>query len=262
MPTSEHPILDPARRPVAGHRGNRAHAPENTLESFAQAVALGVDALEFDVRLTADGVAVVHHAPTVDRTTDGSGPVAAMTLAELRRLDAGARFTADGGRTFPWRGRGVRVPTLDEVLEEFADVPLLIELKTPLAQQAVHRAIERHAAAAHCVPASSFDAALEVCREAGLAYGGSAREISRLYFRTACRLAAPAARYALLAVPLRHRGLTVPTRRFLRAAHALGRPVHVWTVDDPAVARALWDRGAAGVVTNRPGLMVQARARG
>jgi glycerophosphoryl diester phosphodiesterase len=249
-------------RLVIGHRGAPADAPENTLESFRLALAQGADALELDVHLSADGVPVVIHDPDLHRTTDREGRVAALTVAELRAADAGARYTPDAGRTFPWRGRGVRVPTLDEVLEEFAGVPLLIELKTPLAQQAVHRAIERHAAAAHCVPASSFDAALEACREAGVAYGGSAREISRLYFRVACRLAAPAARYALLAVPLRHRGLTVPTRRFLRAAHALGRPVHVWTVDDPAVARALWDRGAAGVVTNRPGLMVQARARG
>jgi glycerophosphoryl diester phosphodiesterase len=253
------PLLRFDGRLVIGHRGAAADAPENTLESFRLALAQGADALELDVHLSADGVPVVVHDPDLRRTTDRPGRVAALTARELQAADAGARFTPDRGRTFPWRGRGLRIPTLDEVLEELADVPLLVELKTPRAQHAVQRTIERHAAAARCVPASAFDAALEVFRAAEVRYGGSAREISRLYFGTACRLAPPAARYALLAVPLRHRGLVVPTRWFLRAARALGRPVHVWTVDDPAVARALWRRGAAGVVTNRPGAMVEAR---
>ena len=105
-------LLDPRARPVIGHRGNRAHAPENTVESLREAVALGVDAVEFDLRVSRDGVLVVMHDETLGRTTDGSGPVALRTVAELKRLDAGARFTPDGGRTFPWRGRGVSVPDL------------------------------------------------------------------------------------------------------------------------------------------------------
>ena len=83
-------LLDPHARPVIGHRGNRAHAPENTLESLRQAVALGVDAVEFDLRVTARRRAVVIHDETLDRTTDGSGPLALRTVTELRGLDAGA----------------------------------------------------------------------------------------------------------------------------------------------------------------------------
>jgi glycerophosphoryl diester phosphodiesterase len=83
-------LLDPLARPVIGHRGNRAHAPENTLESFLEALALGADALEFDLQLSRDGQLVVFHDATLERTTDGHGAVEQHTLAELQRLDAGA----------------------------------------------------------------------------------------------------------------------------------------------------------------------------
>jgi glycerophosphoryl diester phosphodiesterase len=254
------PLLAFDRRLVIGHRGAAAEAPENTIEGFRLALAQGADALELDVHLSAEGVPVVIHDPDLRRTTDRTGAVAALTLAELQAADAGARFTPDGGRTFPWRGRGVRVPTLDEVLRALPQAPLLIELKTVAAQHAVRRMIEAHGAGSRCIPASALDAALDAFRAGAARYGASAREIARLYFGTACGLPLPAARYAMLAVPLRHRGLPVPTGWFLRAARALGCPVHVWTVDDPAQARALWSRGAAGVVTNRPGAMVRARA--
>ena len=256
------PLLDFDGRLVIGHRGAAAEAPENTLESFRLALAQGADALELDVHLSADGVPVVVHDPDLRRTTDRDGLVAALTVAELQAADAGARFSADGGRTFPWRGRGVRIPTLDEVVRELADVPLLIELKTVACQEPVRRVLERHRATARCVPASALDAALESFRAAGIRYGASMNEIARLYFGTACGLAPARPRFALLAVPHRHRGLTVPTGWFLRAARRLGVPVHVWTVDDPRLARTLWARGAAGIVTNRPGALVEARARG
>src|SRR5664279_6406052 len=110
-------LLDPHAKLVIGHRGNRAHAPENTLESLREAVALGVDAVEFDLRVSRDGALVVMHDETLDRTTNGSGPVALRTVAELGSLDAGARFTRDAGHTFPWRGRGATVSTFEEVIE-------------------------------------------------------------------------------------------------------------------------------------------------
>ena len=99
------------------HRGASASAPENTLEAFRLAVESGAGGLEFDVHMTSDGEIVVLHDPTVDRTTDGTGPVSGMSLAEVRRLDAGYRFASEGAN--PYRGKGVRVPTLAEVLREF-----------------------------------------------------------------------------------------------------------------------------------------------
>ncbi len=99
-------LLDPAAKLVIAHRGNSAFFPENTLEAFQQGMALGADALEFDVRLSRDGRAVVIHDATLERTTNGSGAVSALTLGELQRLDAGHRFTRDGGSTFPFAGAG------------------------------------------------------------------------------------------------------------------------------------------------------------
>ena len=96
-----HPLLDPDKRPIVGHRGNPAYAPENTMESFRQALAAGAECVELDVRLSADGVAVVMHDPTVDRTTNLSGAVASISAEQSRSADAGARFTRDEGRTFP-----------------------------------------------------------------------------------------------------------------------------------------------------------------
>ena len=124
-----HALLDPARRIVIGHRGAAAEAPENTLSSFTRALSAGADALELDVRVTADGVPVVIHDPTLDRTTDRAGAVASLSVQEVRAADAGARFTPDGGASLPFRGQGVTVPTLAEVLQRFPGTPLVVELK-------------------------------------------------------------------------------------------------------------------------------------
>ena len=103
--------------------------PENTLHAFEGAAALGADVIETDVRSTSDGVLVVFHDATVERTTDGVGSVARMTLAELKRLDAGYRWSPDGGRTFPLRGRGLSVPTLEEVFERLPGMRFNVEPK-------------------------------------------------------------------------------------------------------------------------------------
>lgn len=113
---------------VFGHRGAAALAPENTLPSFALAQALGAPYLELDVRATRDGAVVVIHDATVDRTTDGSGPVAELSFSRLERLDAGYRFSLDG-TSFPYRGQGVRVPRLEQVLRQFPGACLNIEIK-------------------------------------------------------------------------------------------------------------------------------------
>jgi len=97
---------------VIAHRGGAGLRPENTLAAFQHAAQLGADVLEMDLRVAADGAIVVMHDATVERTTDGAGAVASLKLAELKRLDAGYRWSPDGGATFPYRGRGVRVPAL------------------------------------------------------------------------------------------------------------------------------------------------------
>ena len=253
------PLLDLAARPVIAHRGSSAEAPENTLPAFEAAVQRGADAVELDVRLTADGAPVVIHDATLDRTTDRVGPVRGFTLAELRTVDAGARFTTDGDRTHPQRGKGHQIPTLGEVLWTFPGLPLLVEIKEPEAQDAVRRVLVQESATERCVVASEHDAALRAFDEAPFARGASGSEIAALYWAAMLRRRAPAVRYRLLSVPRRHRGLRVPTRAFVAAARARGCPVHVWTVDSQPEATKLWERGVAGIVTNRPGVIIEAR---
>ena len=253
------PLLDLSARPVIGHRGASGLAPENTLPAFELAIRQGADALELDVRLTRDGAAVVIHDATLERTTDRSGLVLAHTLAELRMADAGARFTLDRGRSFPFRGTGVRIPTLAEVLWAFPKVPVLIEVKEPEVQEAVRRVLLQEDAAGRCVPVSEHGAALQVFREAPFASGACGGDIAQLYWAVMFRRRLPRAGYRFLSVPHRHRGLPVPTSRFVAAAGSLGCPVHVWTVNDAATARRLWARGVAGIVTNFPQVVRDAR---
>jgi glycerophosphoryl diester phosphodiesterase len=253
------PLLDLSARPIIAHRGASGSAPENTLPAFELAVRQGAHAIELDVRLTADRVPVVLHDATLDRTTSGRGPLASLTLAQLQAFDAGARFTTDRGQTFPFRGSGVPVPTLAEVLRAVPGMPMLVEIKEPAAQEAVRRVLLEEDAVGRCVLASEHHAALAVFREPPFVVAASGREIGALYRAALFRRVPERVSYRTLSVPERYRGLRVPSRNFVAAARGLGCPVHVWTVDDPAAARRLWAAGVAGIVTNVPGPMREAR---
>jgi glycerophosphoryl diester phosphodiesterase len=138
-------------------------------------------------------------------------------------------------------------------------MPVLLEIKEPEAQEAVRKVLLQEDAAERCVVASEHQAALRAFEGAPFARGASGAEISALYWAALLGRRQSAAGYRLLSVPERYRGLTVPTRRFVAAARALGCPVHVWTVDRPAAARRLWRGGVAGIVTNTPQALVEAR---
>jgi glycerophosphoryl diester phosphodiesterase len=250
-----HSLLDLGARPIIAHRGASGERPENTLVSFERAVELGADALEFDVRLTADREVVVMHDPTLDRTTDFSGPARVRRLAELRGADAGFRFTPDHGATYPFRGRGIRVPTLGEVLDRFPSMPILLELKEVAGQERVRELIERHGAGGRCVIASEHDDALEVFRGGRFLLAASGREIFRFWCASVLSGGAPPVKYQALSVPKRHRLLPVVTPRFLANARRLGLPVHVWTINAPRTAQQLWRQGVNGIITNWPGRM-------
>jgi glycerophosphoryl diester phosphodiesterase len=235
---SVNPLLDPAARPVIAHRGASADAPENTMAAFELALRQGADALELDVRLSRDGVPIVLHDPTLDRTTPLRGPAAAHTAGELR---------------------SARVPSLADVLSAFPRTPLLIDLKEAAAQLAVRELLLSHSAVERCVVAGEDPAVLRGFRGTAFATGACRTDIAWLYGRAAFRLPPRRVGYRLLSVPLQYRGLPVPTRWFLRAAGRLGCPVHVWTVDAPALARQLWSQGVAGILTNKPGVIRAAR---
>jgi glycerophosphoryl diester phosphodiesterase len=254
-------LLDPTRRLVVGHRGNRAHAPENTLESFSQAIGLGVDALELDVQLSRDGEPVVMHDLTLERTTDGRGPVRDRTVRELERLDAGARFSPDGGRSFPYRGRGIAVPRLEEVLaltQERA-LPLIVELKTVEAAGPVLALLARTKALPRVLVGSFLDAALRPFQREGVPVSGAARALARLYVPAVLGRRPASLPFQAMCVPRFHRGLPLPVAALTRVMRAVGGTSHVWTVNDPARARRLWAAGVTGIISDDPAAILRAR---
>jgi glycerophosphoryl diester phosphodiesterase len=254
---TNHPLLDLERRRVVAHRGGAALRPENTLEAFENGVAVGADALELDVHLSRDGVVVVCHDESVDRTTNGRGPVSGFTADDLGSLNAGYRFGEAEG--FPFRAHGCRVPRLREVLECFT-VPLIIELKgrnLDLAAAAVEEV--RRAGALGRVCFGSFSVALleeaRACGEDVVTSAGTEEIRQALTWSYLANLP-PRRAYQAFQVPETHGVRRVVSRRFLRAA-ARGRvPVHVWTVNDPADMRRLLEWGVGALITDRPDLGV------
>jgi glycerophosphoryl diester phosphodiesterase len=254
-------LLDPAAKLVIAHRGNSAFYPENTLESFRQGMALGADALEFDVRLSSDGEAVVIHDPTLDRTTDGTGAVSALTTGELQRLDAGHRFTRDGGRTFPFRGRGFTIPTLESVLSAFPGVHMVVEIKTREASAEAMRLLAGAGAAGRCLIGSFDEEAIAPFRGTPFAHSGSRRELIRLYARALAPGGPSRLPYQALAIPPWFKGIPLPVMRLARMARRAGATTHVWTVDDPVRARRYWAGAVNGIITNDPGTILSSAPR-
>jgi glycerophosphoryl diester phosphodiesterase len=244
---------------VFGHRGAAGVAPENTLVSFRRARDDGADVLELDVHGTADGEIVVLHDPTLERTTDGAGSVAAMPFAEVARLDAGFHFTPGGGRTFPFRGRGVRIPRLADLIAEFPNVPLNIEIKqeNPSIVDAVVALLR--AARTHVVLAAEHDVIMGAIRRAApdmatsLATGEVAAFIGALHQGATPLLPAGA---VALQIPPRFGAVELVTRETIAAAHALGAEVHVWTINETGEMRRLLALGCDAVMSDFP-----ARAR-
>jgi glycerophosphoryl diester phosphodiesterase len=245
------------------HRGASDMAPENTIEAFRLAVEAGAGGLELDVHMTRDGHIVVIHDATVDRTTSGSGAVSEMTLHELRKLDAGHNFRPDGGPTRAYRGRGVRVPTLGEVLEEFPGVAVNIDIKagTPGIEETVFGVLREANALRRAIVVSTPHATVKRFRKVSgghVSTGGSKWEIGIFYLLSRLRLerlVRPA--YDALQVPLRHRGILVVTPRFVRAAHARGVRVDAWTINQADEMRRLLDLGVDVIMTDRPGTLAE-----
>ena len=228
------------------------------MESFRQGLAAGAECVELDVHLSSDGVAVVIHDPTLDRTTDSSGSVASLPLERIRQADAGARFTKDGS-SFPYRGQGLRVPTFEEVLRDLGDVPLLIEIKTHRASAETRRLIEQYGAESRCV-VESFDArALTPFHGSRIPFGASSADVKRLLPRVITRQPVRTLPYSVMCIPRWQSGIRVPVASLVSLTRPAGCLVHVWTINDPAVARSLWAIGVRGIVSDDPGLMRRVR---
>ncbi len=251
-------LVDCTAHPVIAHRGNAAHVPENTIHSFDEAVALGVDALEFDLRISRDGVPMVIHDGTIDRTTDGRGSVASYTADELRQFDAGYHFTRDHGATYPWREHGHAIPTFEEVLARYTDIPMLIELKEAAVTGPALELLRDRDSSRRVVLASSVHAAVQPCRDGHLT-SASSSDLLQLLRELFLGRALGELPYECISMPRWYHGIPLPVKRIAAAAHELGVATHIWTIDVPALAQSLWRRGVNGIVTNDPGAMLPVR---
>ena len=245
------------------HRGGAKIVPENTREGFREGLRVGAGVLELDVHTTADGTVVVIHDETVDRTTDGSGTIREMTLAEVKRLDAGYRFTPDGGRTYPYRGEGVRIPTMEEVYREFTDVPINVEIKgkRPGIEKALWRIIEGAGAEERTLVVSEDSGTIRRFREAsGRRVATASSSVELIYFWLLSRLrlsglSKPS--YQALQGPETYKGLRIVTSELIRRAHERGLRVDVWTIDHEPDMRRLLGSGVDGIMTDRPDILTR-----
>jgi glycerophosphoryl diester phosphodiesterase len=237
------------------HRGAPCERPENTLPSFERALALGADALETDLHRTADGRLVLSHDPVLTRTCGVPLVIRTSSFDDVRSCDAGFGFVApDGSR--PFAGRGIRVPTLDELLDAFPGVPVNVDLKqrAPSMVDAVLARLRARGDEGRVLVASFHPATLRAVRRAG--YPGKTclgpDEVLRVYSAPLAVLRQLPPRGDAAQVPRSLRGLRLDTPTFLARCHALSIRVDYWTVDDPAEAARLVALGADGIMTDDP----------
>jgi glycerophosphoryl diester phosphodiesterase len=247
-------MLESLARPVIfAHRGASAYAPENTIAAFELALAQQADAIELDVKLSADGYVIVHHDATVDRTTNGKGRVKDLTLDELKKLDAGSFFS----ETF----KGQTVPTLEEVFEAvgmhtFINVELT-NYNTPRDHlvETVCMLVKKHEMQKHVIFSSFLASNLSKARRflpdvpRGLLalngwLGAWARSFGFVF-----------GKYQAL-----HPYLSDMTQQQVSRVHRLNRRIHVWTVNKQEDMRRLFHWGVDGIFTDDPQLAVQVKA--
>jgi glycerophosphoryl diester phosphodiesterase len=245
------------------HRGGAGEAPENTLAAFEASVALGYRYLETDVQVTRDGVLLAFHDNRLDRLTDRSGSICELTAAQVREADAGFWFSPDGV-SYPYRGIGVTIPTLEELLTRWDHVSLNIDAKSDETVAPLVELIRRLDAFGRVCIGSFSDR--RVARIRALACGRICSSMGQvatgLAFLASRSGRLPRFHADCLQVPQQW-GILRIDRRFVETAHRAGLPVHVWTIDDPADMEFLLDLGVDGIMTDHPQVLKEVfQARG
>ena len=257
---------DKVSRPlVIAHQGGDGIWPGDTLYAFEKAVETGADVLEMDAHLTRDGHIVLMHDEEVDRTTDGAGLIEDLTLEELQRLDAAYAWSNDGGKTFPYRGQGIRIPTLEELFQSFPQMRYAIEIK--LTQNPIDKPlcdlIRKHNMQDKVMIASFHDGAMQNFRAAcpEVATSASRGEVTQFVLLGKVFLSGLVTpQYQSIQPPYdpeESMNIPIMTARFIREAHAKNVRVEPWTVDDPELMRRYIEWGVDGIITDRPDLMIE-----
>jgi len=255
-----HPFLQLPRPIVFGHRGASGEAPENTLIAFERALAQGAAILETDVHLTQDGEVVVAHDADLARTTNGVGNIAELRLDQLALLDAGHRFSPDGGASHPYRGQGIRIPTLRELFRRLPGARLNVELKSndPRLVKAVVALVAEHDRADLTLLAAAEEPTLAAVRaeleRAGVhaALGASLADVLGFIRAALGQGEAPSGPDALQ-IPPTFAGQPLVTPALLDFAHRQGVQVHVWTINEEVEMERLLALGVDGIMSDFPG---------
>jgi glycerophosphoryl diester phosphodiesterase len=261
-PAPDHPYFSPEGFMVIAHRGGRSLGPENTLYTYRRAVDLGVDVLEIDVQLTRDNRLAVIHDKTVDRTTNGSGAVENYDLADLQKLDAAYRWSADGGKPFSLRGRGIKIPSLAEVFKAFPQMRINIEIKDakPAVINSLCRSIQNHNMSQKVMVASFNGRSLKKFRTICPAVATSAGTSEAIWFYALQKMHLESAYTPdaqALQVPVNYGDLQVVSKRFIAAARARNLRVQVWTVNDIDSMKHLLKLGVDGIMTDFPQKLIK-----
>ena len=257
------PVAEKSRRRplVMAHRGGAGLWPENTMYGFERAVDLGVDVLETELHSTADNFLVLMHDSTVDRTTNGSGPISAFTLEELKTLDAGYNWSSDGGQTFPFRGSGITVPTLEELFTVLPNVRINIDIKQekPSLVASLCKTIRTFDMVDKVMVASFSSRVLKAfrrcCPEVTTSAGTG--EVAMFFVMNLVFLGAlyrPACQ--AFQVPEYSSGLRVLTKRFVKTAHGRNLAVHAWTINETTDMQRLLALGVDGIITDYPDRLI------
>ncbi|MGH9166088.1 MAG: glycerophosphodiester phosphodiesterase [Acidimicrobiales bacterium] len=261
------------------HQGGAREGPSSTLWAMRRAVAAGADALELDVHVTADRRLVVCHDATLDRTTDGTGRIAELTLAQVQTLD-NAHWWVPGSvvdheadpAAYPLRGRApadpeLVVPTLEAVLEALPDTLVNLDIKETAPTVEPYEGLLADLLRAHgrghdVIVASFHDAALEVFSTLAPEFATAAGTAATAGFYLALRQGQPRPpmRHQALQVPPVFQGVTVVDEAFVEAAHADGLAVQVWTIDETDEMTSLLDLGVDGIMTDRPSVLADVLA--
>ncbi len=240
--------------------------PGDTMLFLENAAALGVDMLEMNTNMTADGVIVLLHDTSVDDTTDGAGLISDLTWDEISQLDAAYDWTDDDGATYSYRGQGLRVPTLESVFQKFPYIPLIVEIKqeSPSMAQPLCDLIRAYGMENMVIVPSFSDVAITEFRAAcpEVATAGSSDEIKQFVYLNFGFLANPLPpAYLAMQVPVESGGIPVITRSLVAHAHRRNLQIHAWTINDPAEMRRLIDLGVDGLMTDRPDLLLELLGR-
>ena len=230
---------------VIAHQRGDGVWPGDTLYAFEKAVAIGADVLEMDAHITKDGQIVLMHNETVDGTRDGTGLIEELTMADLQELDAAYKWSNDADKTFPYRGQEIRVPTLEELFQQFPQMRYVIEIK--LTQNPIDKPlcdlIRKHNMQAKVMVASFHDEAMQSFRETcpEIATSASRGEVTKFVLLGKVFLSGLVApQYQSIQPPYdpaESQNIPILTKRFIREAHAKNLKVEPWTVDDPELMK-------------------------